>query len=115
MTLEFYWQNTFINKTMSLLGKEVVDMQWKDLSNETKNVLERCWHIQHDRPLRFQCEIGKEFSSGNEKSTPTENTYKEILKYQKSFPHFDVKRDGDLITVNGNCEYGSWFEQITSK
>lgn len=79
-------------------------MEWKDISKSAGNVLERCWSIHHDRPLSFSAKIGGHVHG----QLITEDTYKEILKYHKDNPEFDVSREGDIIKVKGNCDYGSW-------
>lgn len=79
-------------------------MKWKDLTLSSKCVLERCWGLTHDKPMSFSVEIGKVLS-GNE---VTYQTLVEIMEYRKHFPYFNIKVENNLITVNGNCVYGSW-------
>lgn len=83
-------------------------MKWTDLSETAANILERCWSIHHDKPLSFSVEIDNPFIVNGQEFKPTEDTYTEIIKYQKSFPYFDVSRIDNRITVSGNCDYGSW-------
>ncbi|ASA22639.1 hypothetical protein [Paenibacillus donghaensis] len=85
-------------------------MEWKDLSIEAKSVVERCWSIHHNRPLTFDFVIGTEFKAGGVSIIPTEDTYNEVLKYQKENPQFDVHRIDERVVVKGNCEYGSWLK-----
>lgn len=81
-------------------------MEWKELQLSTKNVVERCWRFDDDKPLSFTTKINDTVSA----QKITEQTYTEILAYQKSFPYFDVKREKDVITVSGNCEFGEWLK-----
>lgn len=73
-------------------------MEWKDLSIASKWVLERCWGLRDDNPRSFSVSIGGKFRDG---SLVTEDTYKEILEYNKFDTHFDVERTGNVITVRG--------------
>jgi hypothetical protein len=97
------------------MEKELGNMEWKELTNESKNVLERCWSVHHDRPLTFSVELNNPFSAGHSSTIPTEETYIEILKYQKLNPQFDVTRIDNKLTVRGNCNYGSWFNKEALK
>lgn len=90
-------------------------MEWKDLSIESKCVLERCWGFYDDMPRSFSVTLDESFRVVNEMLTATEETYKEILKYQKYDKHFDVERFGNVVTVRGNCDYGSWLDQEVMK
>lgn len=80
-------------------------MEWKDLMRSTKNVLERCWSIHHDNPCKFSVKIGETLYG----EKITNETYEEILRYQKHFPYFDVELVDNQIHVKGNCKYGSWL------
>jgi hypothetical protein len=85
-------------------------MEWKELSDEAGCILERCWNMNNDNPTSFSVVIGKPFKVLKRELIPTEETYKEILKYRKTNPEFDVKRDGNTLIVKGNCEFGSWSD-----
>lgn len=81
-------------------------MEWKDVLLSTRNVLEMCLGIYNDQPRTFTTTIGEEVSG----ELVTEQTYTEILSYREGFPHFEVKRNGEKITVFGTCEFGDWLK-----
>ena len=81
-------------------------MEWKELDLTTKNVLERCWGLYDDHPRSFSVEIGMNLYE----QPVTWETYEQITKYQEHFPHFEVKLEGERITVSGKDHFGSWLK-----
>jgi hypothetical protein len=102
-------------------------MEWRDLCIEVKSTLELCWGLYDDNPRSITREIGKEFTvylgvSHIPHSVThlfTEDSYQQILEYQKSDPCFDVKREGNLVTCTGKgglgelCEARQFAESMT--
>jgi len=80
-------------------------MEWQELSPSAANVLERCWSLHHDKPLRFSVPLDTHVQG----ALVTMDTYKEIVTYQPHFPHFHVELQGNLLIVAGTCSYGSWL------
>jgi hypothetical protein len=81
-------------------------MEWKDLSMAARCVLERCWGIHTDAPSSFSVELGKVVYKDHK---VTEDTFLEIMKYQKHFPYFNAKLENYTISVEGIDQYGSWL------
>lgn len=103
-----------VHTTRKNFGKRVWDMEWKDLSRESKCVLEQCWSIYSDRPQTFKVELGQPLNIMNVVITPTESTYEEILKYVANRPYINVQRQGNTVTVRGIGTYGHWDTKVTT-
>jgi hypothetical protein len=72
-------------------------MEWKDLTKESKNILELCWGLYDDNPRKHI-------------ATTSSKIIEEIKQYHQTHTEFDYEVDGDKITVWGNCQFGSWLK-----
>lgn len=81
-------------------------MEWKDLSNAAKCVLERCWGLYDDKPTSYMVEIGQSIQPWDIEYDITEGLYKEIVNYHEYDKRFSYKREGNKIVVWGICELG---------
>jgi len=82
-------------------------MKWRELSIESKCILEQCWNLHTDKPQEFKLMIGKEFKSVENKYYFTENVYNEIVKYHK-----EKEQEG---TVVANWNYSREENEVTFK
>jgi hypothetical protein len=76
-------------------------MEWKDLSDTTACVLERCWGIYDDNPRTKVISIGETFKVWNKEYTFTEANYNEMIKYAELTSEYVVYRVGDKISIRG--------------
>jgi hypothetical protein len=78
-------------------------MEWTDLTNVSKNIIEQCWGLYSDDPRSFSVKFGQKLY----KEPVTMEHYQEVANYQKEHPRFDVKLLEDGIYVRGNCRFNS--------
>lgn len=76
-------------------------MEWKDLSNTTACILEKCWGIYDDEPRTREISIGETFKVWNKEYIFSEENYNEIVEYAKSTNEYIVYRFEDRIIVTG--------------
>lgn len=86
-------------------------MEWKDLSNAAKCVIERCWGLYNDKAASYTVKIGESIQPWDIEYDITEDVYNEIVDYHKSNgDKFSYKRERNKVTVWGLCDYGEWVK-----
>jgi hypothetical protein len=87
------------------------NMEWKDLSTTSANVLERCWGLYDDDPRSVHISIGEKFKVWENEYTFTEENYNEIIEYVKDKKEIEVSRSGIQVVITGIGQFGSWLKE----